>query len=152
MPTEDITPEDARRALSEISAREQGSAARLDWPLWRELVLSGCASGLLLTVALPTPFALLLTVFLVFGIIMMLRSYTTQPVWVSGYRKGRTLPLTIGFLAIYVLVVVGNWVGHDQTGSVWLPVASAITAFIILTVFNRVWMAVWRAEVREGRA
>ncbi len=152
MPTEDITPEDARRALSEISAREQGSAARLEWPLWRELVLTGLVSGMVLAPLAARPFDILLIIACCGGILAMVRDYTRQPVWVSGYRKGRTQPMTFVFAGFVIALYLGSFAGYQATGLWWIPVAASALMFLGFTVFNRIWMAVWRAEIREGGA
>lgn len=147
--SEDLTPEEARQALADIGQRQRASAEQLEWPLWFELALGGCVSLLIGSHAAPRPFDLILIVLACAGIFGLVRHYTTRNVWVSGYRKGRTLPLTIGFVVALVGLYFGSFAGYQLTGLWWIPVAAAVVIFPVFIAFNRVWLAIWRAEMRE---
>lgn len=151
MAPEPISPEEARKTLADIETRQSASVARLDWPLWRELVLGGAFGVLTGAHALPTPWDLVLILVCVGVILVMVRNYVSQPVWVSGYRKGRTLPVTIGFVVGWIALYFGTMVAYDLTGALWIPIGAGLLSFAAFMVFNRLWLAIWRAEMREAK-
>jgi hypothetical protein len=147
--TDDMTPDDARRALAEVSARERGSAARLTWPWWYDPALGGLIAAIMIHTVLPMPFNVLLVAAACAGIALLIGHYQSQDVWVSGWRNGRTRAVSLGcfagFLGLYGLSI-GAW---HLFGILWIPVAAAVAGFIGVIVFNHVWLAVWRREMAE---
>ena len=143
---------EALRALDAVDFTEKTMADRISWPLWFHASF-GLAEGLIVT-GLASDRAGMTAVAGGAAIIALLAYHTRKSgVFVSGYRRGRTLPLTmaiIGFLlaAFAVGMIIINGRPDD------LPLAIGLGAFVtlVLTLASMWWERIYRRELREGGA
>ena len=138
--------EAAQAALSMVNQQKKAIAKHLHVPWWQGPLIGLCMALFVVSHAAPTPFNLLVVAVGCFGVFFMLRQYTNQQVWVSGWRKGKTRSLSVVFFTVYLIhYFVSMWLfsrGHN-----WIIPASATSIFIIAILYGHIWMAVWRKEM-----
>ncbi|MCC5880825.1 MAG: hypothetical protein JJU03_13130 [Idiomarina sp.] len=136
----------AQAALSMVNQQKQNIVERLHIPWWQGPLTGLCMAILVVSHAVPTPYNLLLVGIACVGIFAMLRSYTSQPVWVSGWRKGKTRSLSVTFFIVYLLHYFGSmWL--FSRGHSWIIPVTAFSIFIVAIIYGRVWVAVWRKDM-----
>lgn len=140
-------PDSARAALDQAREHERNAANRLKVPWWHDPLIGLLLAMIVVHHAMPTPFNLFLVTFGVLGVFLLLRHYTSQDVWVDGWRKGRTYPVSVAFVVIYLVIYFGGMALYHLADQVWAVPASALAVFLLTVVFGRVWLAVWRREV-----
>ena len=70
---------------------------------------------------------------------------------VSGYRRGRTLPITLGLL-MAAAIAVGTAVStRDIPGYGWTPLACGGVFGLISAMASAAWDRRWVADMEEGR-
>lgn len=149
--TSEPTPETARRALAAVRERKAASSKRLNAPWWYDPVLGGAVAVLMLQAAVPLPWNVFPAALGCIVIALTLRHYTSQDVWVNGWRRGKTLPVNFAYMAGFLALYGFAFGGKHLLGLGWAPYASAAGAFIGMFIFNRVWMAVWRREMEQDQ-
>jgi hypothetical protein len=142
------TRHEARDALTSVQARSRAAAARLpDRAPWYEAIWTAYVGGLVLALALPTPFEFLAVGALVFGLGHAMRTYQDRyGVWVSGFRAGRTRLVALALAAVLVTVMAAVWILRQRYGMVWPAAPGAVVAMLVGFVLNRSWMRAYRSE------
>jgi hypothetical protein len=141
---------DPRDALAAASGARQRLAARAVSPWWYAPLYGLGVGGMVASFALPGPLAI---IGIVASTALVVTIYT---VWkaktglgVSGYRRGRTLPLTLLFVAVLlVLMIVAVRFGQER-GEPEVALACGAIAGVIAALASHAWDRIWRAEMRE---
>ncbi|TFI57232.1 hypothetical protein E2493_16135 [Sphingomonas parva] len=145
--TDDFEP---RQALATATAARQRLAARAASPRWYAPLYGLGTGGIVASVGLPGPWPV------AGSVVCLLFVAALYSVWkaktglsVNGYRRGRTLPLTLGFLAVILgLAFVAVHFGRDE-GKAWVPLACGAVAAIVAAFASAAWDRLWRAEMTE---
>ncbi|WP_213999592.1 hypothetical protein [Arsukibacterium sp.] len=136
----------AQSALSMINQQKQNIVKRLHIPWWQGPLTGLYMAVLVVSHAAPMPYNSLLVGFACVGIFFMLRSYTSQPVWVSGWRNGKTRALSVTFIVVYLLHYFGSmWL--FSRGVTWVIPVIAISIFVIAVIYSQIWLVVWRKDM-----
>lgn len=152
MSNETLSPAEARAALDNVGMTRAQMAALGMCPPWRHAAF-GAIMGLLVG-GLGFPTAIQTATFVIaMGGVVAISSYDRRRygVFVNGYRKGATRPLTFALLAVMLgLLVLQIWL-RDNGASTALHLALGLVAFAIGTGTSVIWGRVFRREM-EGRA
>lgn len=106
----------------------------------------GCG-GLVASLALPGWYALLGAVgSLLFAVVLYLVWSRRSGLSVSGYRRGRTRPVTIAFLVAYVVAFGVALAWRDS----WVPLAAGAVLAMVAAAASLAWDRAWRADIADG--
>ncbi|MCC5856039.1 MAG: hypothetical protein JJU10_10260 [Idiomarina sp.] len=142
----------AKDALQGVADAKRHVAKSFTPPWWHDPVLGLLLAMLVVHHAAPMPFYILIVAIGVIGIALITRHYTSQEIWVDGWRTGKTLPYTIAFAVIYLIIYGGNAALYHLFGVTWIVPVAAILMFVLTIVFGKVWMHVWRKEMNSDDA
>jgi len=70
---------------------------------------------------------------------------------VNGYRRGRTLPITIGLLAAALLAIGIALRVRDIPGYGWAPLACGAVFGVVSALASAAWDRRWIADIEDGR-
>ena len=135
-------------ALAAMHASQARFVAAAERPPQRHLAFAAVMGGLGATPALPTAYALLAEAVLLACIVLIVRwNRRRTGMFISGYRAGRTRPLTFLLLAVMLaLYATGMWLSLDR-GIRWVPLVTGSIAAVIGYHKSVVWMRVFRREM-----
>jgi len=142
--------DEAQAALAAVNQAQGKLADRIEVPVWRHLAFGGMFA--LINVAISLPPAGFGPIFLLWGILFaLLLRYDRRRygVFINGYRRGRTLPVTLCLLALQVgLVVLARPARHLPFPSA-LGLACAAAAFVVAVIGSMIFQRVLMAELRS---
>ena len=144
--------EEARAALAAAAiARENLAAKMAQVPLWRHaafgLVLALLGGGGTLSLGMQNAGTAL-----AMGLLVVLVSYDRHRfgVFVNGYRRGGTLPLTLALVvAIAGLILVAHQ-SRTHDWPVWAKAAVTLGAFAVATGTSLLWQRLYLRDLRRG--
>lgn len=141
--------EQALAALNLVNEQKKVVVKRLQVPWWQSPLIGFFMAVLVVNHAAPRPFDILLVVFSCVGLALMLRFYMNQALWVSGWRKGKTRPLSFAFFGVYLLHYFGSmWL--IKGGHQWVVPVAAISMFCTVQIYGWLWMKIWRKEMEAN--
>lgn len=144
--TDEISPDDAARALKAAQQTSASAAEKVVAPLWYDLAVAGIVAGMVLVLALPVPFLNLAQLLLLGALGLTVWLYRKRyGVWVSGTHPGKTRLVALGLGAIYLLIMSASLYALHVMHLVWPLLIGAGLMFILAMVASRVWMAAYRA-------
>ena len=140
--------DEARAALEGMMAAERRLAEGPDYPMWRHAVFGAIMAGLTLAQGFGAH-GLPLTVFAMAGIAWIVTDDRRRyGMFVNGYRKGRTLQLTLG-LVVLVLGAMGVEIyARTQGLPLWVKLATAGAVFFAATGASIWWTRIYQRELR----
>lgn len=143
--------QDAKAALEQIRQTREQTLGKMDyWPWWYD---AGYALACGLLVAGPgfsTTISMACVAVAIAILVTIMRVWQDRTgVWVNGYTPRRARWAAFGLAAILVGLIGGNlWFGRVQ-GVVWVPLASGLVAAALGVVGMRIWMRLYRIDVRS---
>jgi hypothetical protein len=72
-------------------------------------------------------------------------------VFINGYRRGATLPLTLLLAGMLGVLLVASIHARDAGMSPWTKAGIAALAFAVATTVSVVWQRIYLRELRGGR-
>jgi hypothetical protein len=141
----DLTPDDARSALADLDRNRAELATSMDAPFLRHFVFAVTAPAMVLAATSPRLIGLTaLGLLMVVGILHWDRK--RYGVFINGYRRGRTLPVTLALLlALMGSVFVAA--GVREHGQLWIGYAAAAFAFVAALAASYAWQAAYKREM-----
>lgn len=143
--------DEAREALAAIQGAKDRLATRMDYPLWRHSAF-GVISGMLVTSAVAPP--LLFVVLYVPSMAALLwlgrGDKLRTGVFVNGWRKGRTLPVSILLLLVLLGLMALALKGHGQPFPAPVTLLAGGVAMVLGTLGSIWWQRVYIAELTRG--
>ena len=139
--------EEARTALAAKGQAERDLARIADCPPWRHVVVGVVMAALVASPVLPLPLrfgALVLILIVIFGIMFADRRRTG--IFVNGYRRGKTLIVSIAML----VSLVGLFTASTRAalaGDFQTPLLLAAAAFVVSTVGSIIWQRIFVSEL-----
>ena len=139
--------EEARVALDAKGQAERDLARITECPPWRHALVGVVMAALVASPVLPLPLrfgALVLILIGIFGIMFADRRRTG--VFVNGYRRGKTLIVSI----VMLVALVGLFSASSRAalaGDFNTPLLLAAAAFVVTTVGSVIWQRIFVAEL-----
>ncbi|MBD3730533.1 MAG: hypothetical protein IE933_12590 [Sphingomonadales bacterium] len=145
--TEDATQ--AAEALASVRASHARLAARSTvCPPWRHAAFGAIFALLVGSIAISSQVQFMAMPVIVAGIIGLLRyDRKRYGMFINGYRRGKTLPVTLAYVGAMMVMVVAamHMRTHDFTDA--SKAGLAAIAFAMAIAFSLVWHRVYLAEL-----
>lgn len=146
-----MNADEASDALDAVANAKRSLAAASAAPLWRHAAFGLVMALLLLSVAAGSPFWVPPWALSMAGIALLVWWDRRQTgMFVNGYRRGRTLPLTIALLVVLVALTVAagrlNLYGHRDLALLTVP-----AGFVAALVASLWWERIFLREMGVGR-
>ena len=146
-----MNADEANQALDAVASAKRSVAAASAAPLWRHAAFGLVMALLMLSVAAGQPFWLLPWALSMAGVALLFWWDRRQTgMFVNGYRRGRTLPLTIALLVVMVALAVAagrlNLYGYRELALLTVP-----AAFVVALVTSLWWERIFLREMGAGR-
>ena len=143
---------EARHALDQLSSVQAQIAEDLGHcPPWRHLLFGALFSVLIGSIAISSAVQLYAAPFILIATALIVRSDRKRlGVFINGYRRGATLPLTIIFLAAMIGLLLGAMYLRIS-GFRWpYKLGLSALAFAIAVGFSVYWQSIYRLELKAG--
>lgn len=142
---------EAADALSAIQQSQAQLARIANCPPQRHLVFALVMGGLVSLPGFPVTVAFVLEALLMLAVgLIALWDRRRNGVFINGYRRGRTRPLTFVLLGMMLtLLAVSFWLARGK-GIYWGPFALAAIAVPVAYAFSVQWKSVFRREMGVG--
>ncbi len=143
--------DEANQAVAALADAKRGVALASKAPLWRHLVFAAGLALVTLSAALEHPARIVpwVVAMVAFGFLFWWDRRQTG-MFVNGYRRGRTLPLTIGLLVAMLgfAVAAGRLRTAGEEPLAFLMVAGA---FIVALFASLWWERIFLTEMGAAR-
>ena len=143
---------EARHALDQLSTAQARMVDDLGRsPPWRHMLFGALFGVLIGSIAISRATQFYTAPLLLVAIALIIRSDRRRlGVFINGYRRGATLPLTGIFLvAMIVCVFAGMKLRVDSYELPYKLVLAAL-AFALATGFSIYWQSIYRLELKAG--
>lgn len=142
----------ASEALAAIREARGVVAADMKYPLAYDLVYGLVCGGLVAGQGLPQPWSVLMLVACLIGLALMVHSWRKRfGFWVNGYSPKNARWIAIGLAACFVGLIIVTIAGK-AAGLWWISLATGSLGFVLAIAGSRLWMAVWRRELKGAGA
>ncbi len=138
----------AAGALADAQAARAKLAAKLDCPPYTHAVFGALFATLVADMAAPEHLIVPIegAVMLAgFGLFLWFRR--RMGFFVNGYRRGRTRPIALGLLAVYLACFSLAFWCRTQLNLYWPAFALASVMFVVGTAASVAWNRTYRAEL-----
>lgn len=146
-----LKPEDARAALGGVDAvRRELAQKATSYPVWRHVAFAAIMAMLVLSQGFGLPLQILLPVAALAGMAWLAADDRRRyGLFINGYRKGRTLPVSVALLAA-MLGAVAFEVGARLEGApLWAKLVIAVVAFVVALETSYAWNRAYRRELMD---
>ena len=141
--------DEALAALSGVQDAQNRLAADIECPPWRHAAMGGFFAVLIGSIAISSQAQMAMMPLVMLGLILLVRSDRKRMgLFVNGYRRGRTLPVSLACLAIMLTLVFAAMHMRNHDFLLASKAALAVIAAIAGTAFSVVWQRVYRRELR----
>jgi hypothetical protein len=146
-----MDPAEAFRALEQTEAMRREVAQRTQCPRHLHVALGLIMSTLSAAQATPLPYSVIAPVLCIVAAAFFVRAQRRRMgFFVNGWRRGRTLPVTVAILAYFMLLYyAGLWMKFDAH-IWWGPLAAALPIFPGVVYGSYARQRAFRAEMSEG--
>ncbi len=145
------SPADAARMLAEVNAAKSEMARRAVAPVWYHPALGLLIGGLVAVQGQPLWILGPYYGVFVLGLVGLVRAYRAHTgVWVNGYRKGRTMIVSLGLAALIVAIMLAStWLVRTR-GLTMAPFIAGVLATLVTTAGGFLWEIAYRRDLRDG--
>lgn len=143
---------EARAALAKVSAAQARMAAVVaDCPPWRHAVFGAVFFVLIGSVAISSGVQFAASPVVLLAIVLIVRSDRARMgVFVNGYRRGATLPVSLVMLAAMIGLVFGAMELRTGGHGLDAKLVLAAVAFVIATSFSIYWQRIYLLELKAN--
>lgn len=143
---------EARDALAQVSAAQSRTAKVVaDCPPWRHALFGAVMAALLGSVAVSGTAQLAATPFILLAIVLIVRSDRARlGVFVNGYRRGATLPISLAMLVVMVAFLFGAMELRAGGYGAGAKFGLAAGSFVSAVLFSVYWQRIFLLELRAG--
>ena len=135
-------------ALGAIDGAQAALARAADCPPWRHAAFGGVMGVITLSAGLGQPYNfLLLAVAFVSIALIVISDRRRMGIFINGYRKGATRPLTFVMLGVMLVIVFAEIHAKDAGLALATRVALALIAAAIATGMSVIWQRIFRREM-----
>lgn len=145
--------DEAAAQLADVARAEERLAQKARWPFHRHAMF-GLMEGLLITsVSQPGRLALpMIAVSFALGVVCVAEDRRSQGMFVSGWRKGPTLPLTCALALFIMLMALAAMSVRDATAAQPLGYLLGAFTFAVCTAASLWWERIYRSALGRGGA
>ena len=147
-----MNPIEARAALDSMKAAERELAlSGPEYPLWRHAAFAAVMAAIVLSQGFAQPWQALLFVPAMAGVAwLVVDDRKRYGLFVNGYRKGRTLPLTLALVGLAIAAMGGELYArfHDLGVAVKLGIAGG--TFVAVLAGSLWWTRIYDRELLDG--
>lgn len=140
-------------SLEAVADTKAKLADRMRWPFWRHAASGVMLALMLVATVVDTAYSLILFALVLLPVFAIIEhDKKTHGMFVSGYQRGRTgwvLALMIG-LFVAAMIYVGQTLDDPLADPRFWGTAAAL--LVVSTALSYAWEAVYRADLRSGRA
>ncbi len=149
-----MNPIEARAALDGIDDAQRALALKATYcPPWRHAAFGAIMGALVLGTGLGSLWQGLLLVAAMLGVVLLVADDRRRyGLFVNGYRKGRTLPVTLALLGTMLATMFGEIHAREAGLSLATKFGIAGIAFAVAVAASVVWSRVYRRELMNGGA
>jgi len=144
---------EAAAALAGVDGARERLAQQIGTcPPWRH-----AAFGLLMAILVGSPSVSLqvqwigLATALALMVLIFLYDRRRFGVFINGYRRGATLPLTLALAGVMAVLLVASIHAREAGLSPWTKAGITALTFAFATVISVAWQRVYLRELRGGR-
>ncbi|HEX2814324.1 MAG TPA: hypothetical protein VHO04_16715 [Sphingopyxis sp.] len=149
-----MNPIEARAALDSIDAAQRDLALKATYcPPWRHAAFGAVLTILVLGVGFGPAIQLPSVVIAMAGVAWLVTDDRRRyGVFVNGYRKGATLPVTLALLGVLIVTMAAEIHAHISGLSVATKLGIAGIAFVVSLGASVAWTRIYRRELMRGAA
>jgi hypothetical protein len=134
--------------LEAIQQAREAVLSRAHWPVAYHLTTAALAAVVVAVQALPDPWpAMTASLVAIAALLMAEWSRRRFGFFVNGWRRGKTLWVSVGMLIFILAGTVVALLRHRLGLPPWTPYAAAAGVFVTTFVAGRLWERVYRAEL-----
>ena len=139
---------EAMAALGTVGDAQAALARAANCPTWRHAAFGGLMGMLVLAQGVETPlnFALLALAALA-GALIFISDRRRMGMFVNGYRKGATRPMTFTLLGAMLVIGWGELAAKENGLSLATRIALALIAAALATAMSVQWQRIFRREL-----
>lgn len=146
-----MNADEASDALDAVASAKRSLAAASAAPLWRHAAFALLMALVILSAAIDHGLRLVPWSFAMAGMVLLVAWDRRQTgMFVNGYRRGRTLPLTIALLIVTVALAI-TAVRLSADGEPMLALLTVPAAFGVAFVTSLWWERIFLRELGAGR-
>jgi len=145
-----MTALDPQDALALVRRTRAGLASRATPPRWYA-PLYGLGCGTIVAAhALPRPGSWIATI-AAFGLLVAIYGWwrRSSGIGVQGFRRGRTLPVTLAFGAVFVVAGFGAIILRYEHGLSWPALPAGVVVTLAGAWASRTWDRIWIADMER---
>jgi hypothetical protein len=143
-----IGQDEARAALDSIGQTRAQLAALANCPPWRHAAFGLIFAILVGSISISGTAQIVGTVVILVLVGLLVRSDLKRyGVFVNGYRRGATLPLTLGYVGFMIVLVAAAMYMRLHGFSLWSKLGLAALAFAMATALSVKWGRTYRREM-----
>jgi hypothetical protein len=139
---------EARDALAAAEGAQARLATTMHCPPWRHAVFGGLFFALIGSIAVSSAAQFATLPFIVIALIVIMRTDRRRMgLFVNGYRRGATLPVTLGYVAVMTAFVAAAMALRVNDAGLLAKFGLAALAFALGLAFSVVWQRVYVREL-----
>ena len=140
--------DEARSALDEMGIAERRlAAAAADCPPWRHAVFGLVMAASVATPAVAMPARLAVPALVFFAVLMIFQSDRRRTgMFVNGYRRGKTLGLTLGLLVVIMGLLMLS-IRAGERGDTGTVILLSVAGFVISVGASIAWQRIFLREM-----
>lgn len=149
-----MNPFEAKAALDSMTEAQRALArSGPKYPLWRHAAFAAVMAALVLGQGFGQPWQLLLLVFPMAAVAWLVADDRKRyGVFVNGYRKGRTLPVTLTLVALMLAAMGGEIYARFNDLALVVKFGIAGFAFAVALAMSLWWTRVYDRELLGGKS
>lgn len=148
-----MNPEEAQAALAGVRNADRQLAERIgQCPPWRHAAFGAIFAILIGSIALSETAQVIGTVIVLAMIVFLVQSDRRRyGVFINGYRRGATLPLTLLYLGTMIVLVAAAMYLRVNEFTIWSKAGLALIAFALAVAMSVKWQRVFLKELGASR-
>ena len=144
-----MSPAEARAVLDSVGMTRAQMAAICNCPPWRHAAFGAIFAILIGSISISGTAQIVgTTAVLVLTGLLVAHDRLRYGVFVNGYRRGATLPLTLTYVGVMIVLVAAAMFMRLNVFSLWSKLALAAIAFALATGTSVRWSRIFRREMK----
>jgi len=144
---------EAAAALAGVNGAHERLAQQIgNCPPWRHAAFGLVMATMIGTASVSLPVQMVgLVVAMALVVAIFLDDRRRYGVFINGYRRGATLPLTLSLAGLMAVMLVASVHAREAGLSLWTKAGITALTFAFATAVSVVWQRIYLRELRGGR-